>query len=183
MSHAAERAPLFPEFQSLSPADLVARYRVGVEKIERRLLDLSQEQCDTFFSPTAGVGRWSCRVLMGHIADAELVFVHRVRRTVAEERPMLAVWDENAFIDAGLYGDQRSGPARPVAAFVAVIHTLRLWHSEWLLTLGRDDWSRVALHPERGEQSVRTIMDYAAWHLEHHAWYLSRKLALMLGPA
>lgn len=183
MTNAADRSPALSEFQALSNADLLTRYRGGLERIERRLLDLTHGQCDTSFSPSAGVGRWSCRVLMGHLADAELVFVHRVRRTVAEDRPVLAVWDENAFIDGGVYGDEKSGAARPVAAFVAVMHTLRMWHGEWMLTLGRDEWARVALHPERGEQSVRTIMDYATWHLEHHAWYLSRKLAALLGPA
>ena len=30
------------------------------------------------------VGRWPIRVLLGHLADAELVFVHRMRRAVGE---------------------------------------------------------------------------------------------------
>lgn len=175
--------PGLASFQAMPTDELVERYRRGSELIERRLLDLNDAQLDTFFKPEAGVGRWSCRVLLGHLADAELVFVHRMRRTVAEEKPVLAVWDENAFIDSGLYGGEGDGKARPVAAFVAVIHTLRLWHGEWLRTLSKEDWSRSCLHPERGEQTVRVILNYATWHHEHHLWYLRLKLDKLLGAA
>lgn len=183
----SDALPLVATFQAMPTPELVERFRRGTELIERRLLDLSDEQLDTFFRPEAGVGRWSCRVLMGHLADADLVFVHRMRRAVGEERPVVALWDENAFIDAGVYADEppprgKGGKGHPVAGFVAVVHTLRLWHGEWLRTLSDEQWSRSILHPERGEQTVRTILMYATWHLENHAWYLRRKIAHFLGP-
>lgn len=117
------------------------------------------------------------RVLLGHIADAELVFSHRMRRAVAEDHPVLAVFDENALIDSGMY----HGPACPMAGFVAVTHTLRTWTAEWMRTLTDAQWARTALHPERGELSVRMIANYATWHLEHHGWFLQRKLVRLLG--
>lgn len=179
--------PLLATFQAMPVPELVERFRRGTELIERRLLDLNDEQLDTFFRPEAGVGRWSCRVLMGHLADADLVFVHRMRRAVGEDHPVVAVWDENAFIDAGLYADEppptgKGGKGHPVAGFVAVIHTLRMWHGEWLRTLSDEQWKRTVLHPERGEQSVKLILVYATWHLENHAWYLRRKIAHFMGP-
>lgn len=170
------------EFQAMSNSELAERFRRGSERFERRLLTLNDDQLDTFFKPELGVGRWSCRVLVGHITDADLAFVHRMRRAVAEDHPVLAAWDEDAFIDAGLYGNDKGGKAYPVAGFIAVIHTLRMWHGEWLRTLVPQQWDRVALHPQRGEQSVRVILNYAAWHLEHHGWYLARKLEHLLGP-
>lgn len=183
-----DTVPQLATFQAMSAPELSERFRLGTDRIERRLLELNDEQLDTFFRPEVGVGRWSCRVLMGHLADADLVFVHRMRRAVAEDRPILAVWDENAFIDAGVYSDEpppkgQGGKGHPVAGFVAVIHTLRMWHGEWLRTLTDEQWNRAALHPERGEQNVKLILTYATWHLENHAWYLSRKLAHFLGPA
>ena len=75
----------------------------GLQRFDSRIFELSDEQMDMAFLPDAGVGRWPVRVLVGHLADAELAFIHRMRRAVAEENPVLAVWDENAFIDAGLY--------------------------------------------------------------------------------
>lgn len=173
--------PTRDELAPLSTADLIARFRIGVERFDRRLLQLTDPQLDTAFLPDAGVGRWPCRVLVGHLADAELAFVHRMRKIVAEDRPMLQPWDEQAFIDAGLYGGASGGSAHPVGAFVAVIHTMRTWTAEWLATLSPAQWAREGLHPERGVQSVRVIAEYDTWHLEHHAWYLNRKVERMKG--
>jgi hypothetical protein len=107
------------------------------------------------------------------------VYTHRMRRAVAEDSPVLSSWDENAFIDAGLYGDGR----QPVAGFVAVMHTLRRWTAEWLATLTPAQLARQALHPERGAESVRDMLVLAVWHLEHHARFLNAKVCRMLGPA
>jgi hypothetical protein len=174
--------PLLDTFLPLAPAALLDRYSRGVERLERRLLDLTDSQLDTFFRPDAAVGRWSCRVLVGHLADAEIVNSHRMRRAVAEDNPLVAQWDENAFIDNHLYGDPERPAARiPVAGHVALIHTTRLWTADWLRTLLPHHWSRRALHPQRGEMTVHSILATTTWHLEHHAWYLSQKLAKLLG--
>ena len=168
--------PEVAHFLALPRAAAVDRYAIGVENLDRRLFELNDAELDTAFFPEAGVGRWPARVLLGHLADAELAQVHRMRRTVAEEHPLLAVWDEQAFIDAGLY----NGPAYPVGAFVAAVHTLRKWTAQWMATLADAQWERKALHPERGEQTVWTMAAYLSWHLEHHAWFLNRKVDLLL---
>ncbi len=170
---------------SMTPIDLITRYRGGLERFDPRVFELSDEQLDRAFLPDAGVGRWPARVLIGHLADAELSFVQRMRQTVAEDRPMLSPWDENAFIDSGLYGGGTlgvSGGSYPIAGFIAVIHTLRRWASGWLFTLDEATLDRVAMHPERGEMRVKTILSYSTWHLEHHAEFLNKKIEKMLGP-
>jgi hypothetical protein len=167
------------ELARLTDRELIARYRRGLEILDPRVFELSDEQMDTAFLPDANVGLWPVRVLVGHLADAELAFTHRMRRAVAEEHPVLAVWDEDAFIDAGLY----NGGQYPAAGFIAVLHTLRRWTAEWLLTLSPQQLARTALHPQRGEQSVRDIVVYTTWHLENHARYLNAKVCRMLGPA
>ncbi|MCG3124873.1 MAG: hypothetical protein GIKADHBN_03378 [Phycisphaerales bacterium] len=181
------------DVRSLDTLGLIARYRRGIESFDRRIFFLDDQQLDIAFLSDSGVGRWPIRVLVGHLADAEIATVHRVRRAVAEDQPVIAPWDENAFIDAGVYGHAsaavgegqtgRVGPSNafPLAGFVAVIHTLRRWMSEWLMTLSADQWKRVAMHPQRGELSVRTLVEYDTWHLEHHAWYLNAKVEKMLG--
>jgi hypothetical protein len=102
-----------------------------------------------------------------------------MRRTVSEDSPVLSVWDENAFIDAGLYADGRF----PVGGFVAVLHTLRRWTSEWLSTLTPEQLARQAMHPERGPLTVRQMLGMTTWHFEHHAKFLNAKICKMLGPA
>lgn len=175
--------PVLSSFQALPTAELVRRFRVGVENYDRRVLQLDDAMLDTAFRPDAGVGRWPCRVLLGHLADADLAFVQRMRRIVAEEHPTLQPWDENAFIDSGMYGTPETGARFPAAGFVAVVHTLRQWTGEWLASLDAEAFARTGLHVERGPQSLRLILDYAAWHLEHHAWFLNRKVVKLLGPS
>ena len=167
-------------FLALAPAAALERYALGVENFDRRLFELKDAELDTAFFPEAGVGRWPARVLLGHLADAELAQVHRIRRTVAEDHPVLAPWDENAFIESGLYGDPSNGPAHPVGGYVAVVHTLRKWNTEWMKTLPAEKWERKALHSERGEQTIRYMVAYLTWHLEHHAWFLNRKIELLM---
>lgn len=187
--------PLEPALaiEVLATPELVARYRKGVENFDKRLFALDAEQLDMAFLPEPNVGRWPVRVLLGHLADADLAQSHRMRRAVGEDHPVLSLWDENSFIDNDVYG-LRSQPAdgstearnqrsrMAVAGCVALIHTLRQWTGQWLATLNEKQWARRALHPQRGPVSVRTMAALMTWHLEHHARYLKAKLEL-LAPA
>jgi uncharacterized damage-inducible protein DinB len=164
---------------SLPDPELIARYRSGLESFDGRLFDLSDEQADLAYPSDAGVGLWSARTLVGHLADAELAFTHRMRRALAEDNPVVALWDENAFVGAGLY----QGGQHPLPAFVAVIHTLRRWTAGWLTTLTPEQLVRKILHPERGELTVRRMLAMTTWHLEHHARFLNAKVCRLLGPA
>ncbi len=169
------------EFAPLSNADLIARFKVGVENFDRRVVELPDGQLDTAFRAEAGIGRWPCRVLLGHMADADIVWTHRLRRATGELNPVFALWDENAFIDAGIYGTPETGAKYPVGAFLASIHTGRQWVSQWLGTLDGAGWARTGLHPDRGSITIRTMVEMTAWHLEHHAWYLNLKVKHLTG--
>lgn len=169
---------------ALPTGELIRRCRVGVENFDRRIFLLDETQLDHAFKPSEGVGAWPIRVLLGHLADAELANAHRARRIVAEESPVFSVWDENAFVEQNLYGVGRgvSGDG-VIGAFVAVVHTLRQWTSLWLTAQGPAAWTRSGMHPEKGQLSLRDIVVTNTWHLEHHAKYLNAKVQLMLGPA
>lgn len=173
--------PELASLNNLPHAELVLRFKTGVENFDPRVLSLTDAQLDTAFRPDAGVGRWPCRVLLGHLADAEMVWNHRARRAVGEDRPVFALWDENAFIDAHIYGAPETGAKHPAGAFVAVVHSQRLWMAGWLQTLTEPQWQRSGMHPERGATSVRRMIELTTWHLEHHAWYVNAKCAKLVG--
>jgi len=161
---------------ALPDAELISRYRWGVEHFDRRLVRLDEELLDTAFLPDAGVGRWPVRGVVGHLAEAEIANTQRIRRALAEESPVVGAWDPDAYLDAGLYGS-----SMPVGGFVAVIYTLRVWMGELLGTLSEDQWSRPLLHESRGPFTVRRMAAFNVWHLERHAWFINAKIEKMLG--
>lgn len=157
---------------------LIIRYLRGVENFDQRLFELNDEQNDRPFEAGGEAGAWPVRVLMGHLADAEMVYTHRIRRAIAEDAPVLALWDENAFADGALYGAELRPP---VAGFVAVVHTMRRWTAELLMSLSAEQWERRAMHPERGEMTVREMVEVVTSHLEHHNRFLQKKIDAFLG--
>jgi hypothetical protein len=178
------RLPDIDQIRALDTGTLLARLRHGVEHFDPRIFELDDEQLDQAWMPDAGVGRWPVRVLLGHLADAEIVNAHRVRRAFGENRPTLGVWDEDAFIDAGLYGCTDATAFRPpIGGDVATIHTTRCWIVALLAQFDDEHWRREAMHPERGPISIRDIVDSNCWHLERHASFLNAKVYKMLGPA
>ncbi|MGH9564033.1 MAG: DinB family protein, partial [Terracidiphilus sp.] len=46
-----------------------------------------------------------------------------------------------------------------------------------LKSLTPEDWKKSARHPERGEQTVRTIVEMTAWHDLNHLSQIERILA------
>lgn len=189
-----DQRPVAPveKFMAMPTHELIARYRRGVGNFDSRLFQLTDSQLSQAFLPDAGVGRWPVRVLLGHLADAELFFVGRLRRAVAEDAPVFEVWDEEAFIDSNMYGNADTTPApseeadkaranHALGGYLAVIHTLRQWAGQWLHTLSEEQMNRRAMHPQRGEQTVKTILAYATWHLEHHGKFLDLKLTKLVG--
>ena len=172
----------------MSLAELLPRFSEGTLQLDSRLLELSDDQLDTTFHnlpdpDRATTGGWSCRQLVGHLADAEIAITFRMRRTAGEEGPVLQSWDADAFVEQGLYARPDAPSRPPVAGSVAVIHTLRLWAIDWLNALPDAAWERQSLHPALGPMNLLAHLAHDVWHLEHHAWYLSSKLNRLLPPS
>lgn len=182
---------LWDDIASMDTDELVRRFRFSVGHFDPRVFEMDDAMLDQAWLPEAGVGRWPIRVLLGHLADAELVWAARVRKCVAEPGSVLTDWDEHAPIDSGLYAPPHEGgqdhvtlnqAPPPVGAFVASIYTVRQWVGEWLGALSPEAWDLRALHPERGELTLAGIVRLMTWHVEHHAGYLNLKVEKHLGP-
>lgn len=180
----ADTSPVsLAEIESLDHTTLVSRLRVGVEHFDPRVFELEPDQLDQAWHKESNAGTWPIRVLLGHLADTELLFTHRIRRTLALDNPTLEVFDEHAYIDSGIYGcTEGSTITPPVGGDVAAIHTTRSWTVALLFQLNDAHWSREALHPEQGPITVRQMGNYLCWHLEHHAHILNTKVEKLLGP-
>ena len=94
----AESRPETVELAKLEIPELLARYGTGVENFDRRVFELSDDQLDMAFLPDAGVGRWPVRVLLGHLADAELMQTARIRRAIVQRFAKFGERRRNALI-------------------------------------------------------------------------------------
>jgi len=171
------------KLKQLTTEELIARMRIGVESIDPRIFELSDDQLDQAWAPEANTGLWPIRVVLGHLADVELVFATRARKIYAEDNPTLAIFDEHAFIDSAIYGCTHNSKMQPpIGGDIAIIHTTRSWMIAFLYQLQDADWNRTGLHPDHGPITIHTLAIYNCWHLERHADFINRKTERFLGP-
>lgn len=168
------QSPDIKDFQSLSPADLIKQYQKSLFSIHTEVTHLTDNQANqTFNSKEAGT--WSCQILVGHLVDAEMAFIHKMRCAAVEDRPQFTSYDEDKFAKGGLYNTTKIGDS------LELLTRMRQWAAGWLLTLKPEDFKRVGLHPSGKEQTIQDLLTIDVWHLEHHNWYLNHKMKILLG--
>src|ERR1700739_496630 len=86
--------------------------------------------------------KWSILEILGHLADIEIVYGYRLRQMLADEKPVIAPMDQDAWTRNLNYTN--SAPAELVAFYgLARHHNLRL-----LRGLDAAAFSKSAYHPE-----------------------------------
>ena len=116
-------------------------------------------------------GKWSVAATLQHMADSDTVWAVRLRMVLAHDRPTLAGYDQDAWADHLRYADADA------AAALERFDVLRRANLALLATLRPEQWDRVSVHDERGEESVRHMVClYAGHDLAHR-----RQIARILG--
>ena len=103
-------------------------------------------------------GKWSVRQAMQHLADTELVYANRFRFPVAQDRPPIIGFDQEQWVARLWKGDE------PLEVAVSQYDILRKMNLRFLRHLTEEEWERVGIHAERGEESVRHMVKLAAAH-------------------
>src|SRR5437868_1590001 len=83
---------------------LIAQYKDGYRVVVDALAGATDAELDAH--PAAG--KWSAREIVHHLADSEMTSAIRLRRLIAEERPVIAGYDEAEFARR-LYYDRPIG--------------------------------------------------------------------------
>lgn len=113
-----------------------------------------------------GPGKWTGREVVAHLADVEIGLGFRVRQMISELGHVIQPFDQDAW-------------ARPYAALdgrvaVRALAALRAWNLSYYRALSPSDLARVAMHPERGDESVETLIRMHAGHDRNHLAQLER---------
>lgn len=116
-----------------------------------------------------GTGKWTGREVVGHLADVEIAVGFRVRQMVSQPDHVIQPFDQDAWA--------RPYPRLDGRVAVRALTALRAWNLAYYRTLVPDDLARVAMHPERGEESVETTIRMHAGHDRNHLAQLELILA------
>lgn len=116
-----------------------------------------------------GPGAWSIHELVVHVMDSDLVCVHRMRRIIAEDKPLLLAYDENKFIERLAYHET------DVHAAAEAYRTAREVMAPTLRRLPSEAFDRQGVHNERGLVTLREMVDLYVWHVDHHLQFLRDK--------
>lgn len=103
-------------------------------------------------------GKWSVRHVLRHLADSEIVWAYRLRMVLAQERPSLTGYDQDAWAERLGYAESEA--LESVEEFAAV----RRGNLRVLNRASEEDVKRVGLHAERGEESLEHMIRLYAGH-------------------
>ena len=117
-------------------------------------------------SRSYGPGKWTGRQILAHLADAEMATGFRMRQILSEDNHRIQGWDEGSW--ARRYADVDAESA------LASYRALRRWNLALLRGLGPADLARQAVHPERGPETLASIVHLLAGHDLNHLGQLER---------
>jgi hypothetical protein len=113
--------------------------------------------------------------VLQHLADSELVWAYRLRITLAQDRPPLTGYDQDAWASRLHYAD--AVPQQSLEFFTIV----RRANLALLAAAPAEDWQRVGMHAERGTQTVEHMVRLCAGHDLLHINQVARIRAAVTG--
>jgi uncharacterized damage-inducible protein DinB len=146
-------------------------YLDGPVQLRRAVADMSATQLEARPVP----GKWSTLEVVCHLVDSEQAWCHRMKRVIAEERPLLIGYDESRFTATLHYHD------RDLKTELALIEGMRAQMALELRSLPEAAWARNGVHSERGLITLEEMLEAEVEHVPHHiAQIIEKRRALGL---
>lgn len=144
--------------------ELIARYREGYDEVARSLEGFSEEELGAH--PLEG--KWSAREVVQHLADSEMASAIRLRRLLAEERPLIQGYDQDD------YARRLNYNARDIAPALEAFRGARATTAQLLEAMTVEDWAREGTHSESGRYTAEDWLRIYAAHAHNHAAQIRR---------
>jgi hypothetical protein len=107
-------------------------------------------------------GKWSIKEIVAHLADGEVVLGSRYRFAAAHDRPAIAGYDQDLFVERLGVGNATT------EELLADFEMARAVNLGLLQRLPEEAFQRVGIHAERGEESIETMVLMYAGHDRIH---------------
>jgi len=125
-----------------------------------RLENLLAARGDDVLNRAPAPGKWSVRDILCHLADCEVVFAFRLRQALAEDHHVIQPFDQDDW--AATYA--RYDAHMALAAFSAI----RQWNLALIAGLAAEDLNKPLNHPERGDMTLRVVIETMGGHDLNH---------------
>jgi uncharacterized damage-inducible protein DinB len=147
------------------PEGLIDAYLAGPDLLRRAVAGMGPEQLRA--RPVEG--RWSTLEVACHLVDSEQAWCHRMKRVIAEDRPLLVGYDESRFASALAYHE------RDLEEELDLLGGMRVQMARILRSLPGSAWTRVGEHSERGLMTLEDLLRAEAEHVPHHVRHVLEK--------
>jgi len=117
-------------------------------------------------------GKWSMGEVLAHLADSDLVWGWRLRLILAQDRPPLTGYDQDAWARLA---------RQPFAAMLESYTVLRAANLNLIRNTPAGEHDRVGVHSERGRMSFRLLYQEIAGHDRAHLRQLEQTIAAVTG--
>jgi uncharacterized damage-inducible protein DinB len=144
-------------------------YITGPAQLRRAIDGMSAGQLDA--RPIAG--KWSTREVICHLADFEPVYVDRMKRVIAEDKPTFFGGDPDVFAARLAYS------ARDLDEELRLIEACRAHLGRILAALAPGDFQRTGTHSENGPLTLEQLLTNITAHLPHHIRFIDEKRAAL----
>jgi uncharacterized damage-inducible protein DinB len=140
-------------------------YLAGPAALRRAVADMSTQQLQARPVPR----KWSTLEVVCHLVDSEQAWCHRMKRVIAEEKPLLIAYDESRFTASLDYHQHE------LAEELNLLESMRRQMAAILRTLSEAAWSRTAVHNERGLITLEEMLQAEVEHIPHHVKHIVEK--------
>jgi hypothetical protein len=138
---------------------LIQQYLNGYDEVAGSIAGLSEEQLRAHPLP----GKWSACEIVQHLADSESTSALRLRRLLAEDKPVIQGYDQELYATRFRYNERDIVPA------LEALRAARATTGQILSFMSEDDWQRMGEHSESGPYGTEDWLKIYAVHAHNHA--------------
>lgn len=139
--------------------ELITQYAAGYDEVAKSLEGFPDGQLTAH--PISG--KWSACEIVQHLADSEMNSAIRLRRLLAEDRPVIQAYDQEDYATRFNYNERDFAPA------LEAFRGARATTAQLLSRMSDEDWKREGWHPESGLYSTEQWLKIYAAHAHNHA--------------
>lgn len=153
-------------------SDAVDRFEAGATVPAKAIAGLTTAELNSIPVP----GTWSIQQIIVHLWESDLAAVHRMRRVIAEESPLLISYDESAAAASLFYEHE------DLNRVCRLFEDQRRLMAGVLRRLPEAAFARVGIHNTRGKVSLADFVNLYIEHIRGHMTHLLRKRELLGKP-